>query len=61
MESDGTYDYEYDAEGNRTKQTSIASGDYRTFTWDHRNRLIAVTDYVIHELRILGGRCDLRL
>lgn len=45
LASDGTYNYEYDAEGNRTKQTNIATGDYRTFTWDHRNRLVAVTDF----------------
>ena len=43
--SDGTYNYEYDAEGHMTKRTEIASGDYREFEWDHRNRLIRVTDF----------------
>ena len=41
--SDGTYDYEYDAEGNRTKKTEISSGDYVEYAWDHRNRLVSVT------------------
>ena len=40
--SDGTYNYEYDAEGNRTKQTEIATGEVIEYTWDHRNRLTSV-------------------
>jgi RHS repeat-associated protein len=43
--SDGTYTYVYDAEGNRTRRTHIASGDYEVFTWDHRNRLTGVAFY----------------
>jgi RHS repeat-associated protein len=43
--SDGTYDYEYDAEGNRTKKTEIASGDYVDYDWDHHNRLVSVAFY----------------
>lgn len=43
--SDGTYNYEYDNEGNMTRRTEIASGDYRVFEWDHRNRLIAANDF----------------
>ena len=42
--SDGTYSYAYDNEGNLILRTEIATGDYREFTWDHRNRLIAVID-----------------
>jgi YD repeat-containing protein len=45
LTTDGTYDYEYDAEGNRTKKTDISSGDYVTYTWDHRNRLTDVKFY----------------
>jgi len=41
---DGTYTYEYDKEGNRTKRTEIATGDYTEYEWDHRNRLVSVTD-----------------
>jgi RHS repeat-associated protein len=42
--SDGTYNYAYDKEGNLVKRTEIASGNYRDFHWDFRNRLIAITD-----------------
>jgi RHS repeat-associated protein len=42
--SDGTYDYEYDAEGNRTVRTDISTGATTTYDWDFRNRLIRVTD-----------------
>ncbi|MCB9940713.1 MAG: hypothetical protein H6823_20945 [Planctomycetaceae bacterium] len=44
LTTDGTSTYEYDAEGNLVKQTTIASGAVREFLWDHRNRLIRVTD-----------------
>lgn len=44
--SDGTYDYEHDAEGNTVRRTEIATGSYRTFEWDHRNRLTAVKDFI---------------
>ena len=42
--SDGTYNYEYDNEGNTIRRTEIATGAYREFQWDHRNRLVAVID-----------------
>ncbi|MCE5268914.1 MAG: DUF2380 domain-containing protein, partial [Planctomycetaceae bacterium] len=42
--SDGTYNYEYDAEGNRTKRTDIATGAVTEYVWDHRNRLVSVID-----------------
>jgi YD repeat-containing protein len=37
--TDGTYNYRYDAEGNMTHRTGIASGVDTEFTWDQRNRL----------------------
>ncbi|EMI22825.1 YD repeat-containing protein [Rhodopirellula maiorica SM1] len=43
--SDGTFSYAYDAEGNMTRRTNIGSGEARGFIWDHRNRLIRVTDF----------------
>jgi RHS repeat-associated protein len=43
--SDGTFQYEYDAEGNLIRRTTIASGAVREFTWDHRDRLVTVIDY----------------
>jgi RHS repeat-associated protein len=42
--SDCIYDYAYDNEGNLIRRTEIATGDYREFTWDYRNRLTSVTD-----------------
>jgi RHS repeat-associated protein len=42
--SDGTYDYEYDKEGNRILRTNIATGETIQYEWDHRNRLIKITD-----------------
>ncbi len=42
LTSDGTYNYEYDAEGNRTKRTEIATGEVVEYSWDHRNRLVQV-------------------
>ena len=42
--SDGTYNYEYDGEGNRTKRTNLATGAVTEYVWDHRNRLVAVID-----------------
>jgi len=37
--TDGTYNYEYDDEGNLSKRTHISSGNYEVYDWDHRNRL----------------------
>lgn len=42
--SDGSYNYSYDAEGNLSLRTEIASGATRAFQWDYRNRLVAVID-----------------
>ena len=48
LQSDDTFTYQYDNEGNRTSRTRIDSityaEDYLTeYEWDHRNRLISVT------------------
>ncbi|MGH7134287.1 MAG: RHS repeat-associated core domain-containing protein, partial [Pirellulales bacterium] len=49
MSSDGTYDYQHDADGNTTIRTQIASTystQYQTtYTWDYRNRLTDVEYY----------------
>lgn len=42
LASDGTYNYEYDPEGNLTKKTEILTGEVIEFTWDYRNRLTKV-------------------
>jgi RHS repeat-associated protein len=41
--TDANFVYTYDAEGNRTSRTSLTTGDYDTYSWDNRNRLIEVT------------------
>ncbi len=47
MQSDGTYTYGYDPDGNCTSRTQIAltasSQFYTLYTWDNRNRLTEVT------------------
>ncbi|MFN9270159.1 MAG: hypothetical protein ACK5V1_16205, partial [Planctomycetaceae bacterium] len=43
--ADDRYRYEYDAEGNRTRRTDLATENYQLLTWDHRNRLTAVTSH----------------
>jgi RHS repeat-associated protein len=40
--SDGTYNYQYDREGNRTLRTEIATGKVTEYVWDYRNRLTTV-------------------
>jgi RHS repeat-associated protein len=40
--TDGTYNYEYDGEGNRTKRTEIVTGKVTEYVWDYRNRLTSV-------------------
>ncbi len=42
--SDGTYSYEYDDEGNRTKRTKTSTGEVTEYEWDFRNRLTKVTE-----------------
>jgi RHS repeat-associated protein len=42
LHSDGTYDYQYDAEGNRTHRTETATGIVDRYTWDYRNRLMSI-------------------
>ena len=41
--TDGTYDYQYDAEGNMVKKTEIATGQVTTFEYDHRNLMVQAT------------------
>ena len=38
--SDGTFDYEYDLEGNLSVKTELSSGEITEYEYDHRNRLI---------------------
>src|SRR5262249_26785322 len=42
--SDGLYAYQYDDEGNRVRRTRLVDGAMTEYRWDHRNRLVGVTD-----------------
>ncbi|MEE3716543.1 RHS repeat-associated core domain-containing protein [Tumidithrix elongata RA019] len=42
LQSDGTFTYLYDDEGNRTQRTRISTGEITSYTWDYRNRLTNV-------------------
>ena len=44
LTNDGTYSYEYDDEGNRTKRTHDTTSDVTEYEWDYRNRLTKVTE-----------------
>jgi RHS repeat-associated protein len=53
--ADGLYDYQYDAEGNRTRKTEIATGNYSEYSYDHRSRLVRVQEMstggiILHEV-----------
>ena len=49
MTSDGTFNYQHDADGNQTVRTRISNSyatDYKTtYSWDYRNRLTDVEYY----------------
>jgi RHS repeat-associated protein len=42
--ADGTHTYTYDNEGNMATRTHTGTGVVTTYEWDHRNRLVRVTD-----------------
>jgi YD repeat-containing protein len=42
VQTEGAYDYAYDANGNLITQTTIATGATENFTWDYRNRLTGI-------------------
>ena len=44
LTNDGTYSYEYDDEGNRTKRTDDGTFEETHYEWDYRNRLTKVTE-----------------
>ncbi|MBI3837867.1 MAG: RHS repeat protein, partial [Planctomycetia bacterium] len=46
MTNDGTYSYHYDNEGNLIQRVTVAGGNTRDFTYDHRNRLTEVVDHL---------------
>ena len=59
LTNDGTYSYEYDHEGNRTKRTKTSNGSYTVYTWDYRNRLTNVTEQKQFQHGVVDGRLRL--
>lgn len=45
LTNDGTFTYEYDNEGQRTKRTQTIGGAYDVYDWDYRGRLLSVASY----------------
>ncbi len=44
LQTDPTYSYLYDGEGNLIQATNLSTGAVRTLSYDNRNRLIQVVD-----------------
>ncbi len=44
LQSDGRFEYRYDNEGNRILRVDAATGAVTEYSWDHRNRLVSITD-----------------
>lgn len=66
LKSDGVYTYDYDNQGNLIRRTEVATGAVREFTWDHRDRLVGITDAasngsMIHEITYTYDALDRRL
>jgi RHS repeat-associated protein len=41
--NDGTYEYQYDDEGNLSRKKELLTGNLTNYSWDYRNRLVRVT------------------
>jgi RHS repeat-associated protein len=64
--SDGTFNYQYDANGNLEQKTEIATGNVTTYSYDVRNRLIEVETksqggIVLSDLRYIYDMFDRRI
>jgi YD repeat-containing protein len=44
VQNDGTYTYDFDAEGNQIRRTKISDGKVTEYEYDYRNRLVKVTE-----------------
>jgi len=45
LTADANYGYEYDDNGNLTRKTSLATGNYTQYTYDAENRLTTVDEF----------------
>ncbi|MGB2723708.1 MAG: LamG-like jellyroll fold domain-containing protein, partial [Nitrospira sp.] len=45
LTADATHSYQYDDNGNLTRKTLLATGNYTQYTYDAENRLIKVEDF----------------
>ena len=43
--NDGTFSYLYDDDGNLTRKTTVTTGEYTVYSYDHRNCLTAAQSY----------------
>ena len=46
LTADGNYSYQYDDNGNLTRKTLLATGNFTQYTYDAENRLTKVEDFV---------------
>jgi YD repeat-containing protein len=46
LTADATHSYQYDDNGNLTRKTLLATGNYTQFTYDAENRLTKVEEFV---------------
>ena len=46
LTADATHSYQYDDNGNLTRKTLLATGNYSQYTYDAENRLVKVEDFV---------------
>ncbi|WP_413935409.1 RHS repeat domain-containing protein [Nitrospira sp. BLG_1] len=46
LTADATHSYQYDDNGNLTRKTLLATGNYSLYTYDAENRLVKVEDFV---------------
>jgi len=56
--NDGTYSYEYNNEGSRTKRTKLSDGSYEVYAYDHRQRLVSVKAFTVANVETSDVRYD---
>jgi RHS repeat-associated protein len=50
LTADATHSYQYDDNGNLTRKTLVATGNYTQYTYDAENRLTQIEDFVLGNL-----------